>query len=293
MAAGFTDQIRDAIRNCGLSRYAISKATGIDQSMLARFISGQHGLSPTSLDALAKFLGLKVHGGRFPTAASSPSRPTRNVDSFRVRCVNNVFDSVITEFPRVGFKQWEAEEREQLSRERGEQVKLAHYRLDSPLGRKHLPPELRREYGVEQSEEPNGITQFVLRLNNGAGQEGWFFARGGDTDNPRGILSTENIALAQKWRTQADARRAIDRFVSSGAISHNEVEVEEIAAPTSFSLTVGEGEWPDAIEVLDEGGSRTLLVRDSSEETSHDLDQTTADILLRVLAKLKEKLPEA
>ena len=58
--ARFTDELRAAIENCGMSRYRISKETGIDAAVLCRFVQGQAGLSMDSLDALAECIGLHV-----------------------------------------------------------------------------------------------------------------------------------------------------------------------------------------------------------------------------------------
>ena len=55
-----SDQLRDIIRDCGLSRYEIAKQTGIDQSALTRFMSGERGLSMTALDTLAEHLELDI-----------------------------------------------------------------------------------------------------------------------------------------------------------------------------------------------------------------------------------------
>lgn len=55
-----SDQLRDIIRDCEHSRYEISKQTGIDQSALTRFMSGERGLSMTALDTLAEFLELDI-----------------------------------------------------------------------------------------------------------------------------------------------------------------------------------------------------------------------------------------
>lgn len=59
-----SDQIRRMIRTCGLTRYQIAKRTGIDQSKLARFMSGERGLSTKALDTLGELLELEVvmHG---------------------------------------------------------------------------------------------------------------------------------------------------------------------------------------------------------------------------------------
>lgn len=55
-----SDQIRSAIDSCGITRYRISKETGISESALSRFMTGERGLSMTALDALADYLGLDV-----------------------------------------------------------------------------------------------------------------------------------------------------------------------------------------------------------------------------------------
>jgi transcriptional regulator with XRE-family HTH domain len=62
-----TDQLRRAIDDSGLTRYRIAKATGIDESALAKFYNGQRGLSMDALDALGKCLQLKITLGRKPS----------------------------------------------------------------------------------------------------------------------------------------------------------------------------------------------------------------------------------
>jgi len=61
-----TDQLRQAINDCGLTRYEIAKQTGIDESALAKFYNGHRGLSMEALNALGKFLQLKITLGRKP-----------------------------------------------------------------------------------------------------------------------------------------------------------------------------------------------------------------------------------
>lgn len=56
----FSDQIRRLIETSGYSRYAICKATGLDNGAMSHFLAGHRGLSLDSLDALAGFLGLEV-----------------------------------------------------------------------------------------------------------------------------------------------------------------------------------------------------------------------------------------
>ena len=56
-----SEQLRDAILNCGQSRYAISKETGISEQALSKFVCGhQKGLSWDSVDILAEYLGLEI-----------------------------------------------------------------------------------------------------------------------------------------------------------------------------------------------------------------------------------------
>ena len=54
------NEIRKAIKSGGISRYALSKATGIDQAQLSKLMSGQGGLSIASLEKLAKHLNLEI-----------------------------------------------------------------------------------------------------------------------------------------------------------------------------------------------------------------------------------------
>lgn len=54
------DEIRKAIKKSKLSRYAISKATGIDQGHLSKLMAGQAGLSVDRLELLADFLELEI-----------------------------------------------------------------------------------------------------------------------------------------------------------------------------------------------------------------------------------------
>ena len=59
-----TDQLRRAIEDSGFTRYEIAKATGIDESALAKFYNGRRGLSMKALNALGEFLQLKITLGR-------------------------------------------------------------------------------------------------------------------------------------------------------------------------------------------------------------------------------------
>ena len=64
--AKLTDQLRQAIDDCGLTRYEIAKQTGIDESALAKFYNGHRGLSMEALNALGESLQLTSNLGRKP-----------------------------------------------------------------------------------------------------------------------------------------------------------------------------------------------------------------------------------
>lgn len=66
-----TDQLRQAIDDSGLTRYRISKETGISESALAQFYNGHRGLSMKALNALGEFLQLKITLGRKPDTKGS------------------------------------------------------------------------------------------------------------------------------------------------------------------------------------------------------------------------------
>lgn len=55
-----SDQIRRAVDECGMTRYAIAKETGISNATLSRFMSGERGLPMKTLDVLAELLNLNI-----------------------------------------------------------------------------------------------------------------------------------------------------------------------------------------------------------------------------------------
>lgn len=61
-----TDQLRQAIDECGLTRYAIAKESDIDESALAKFYNRHRGLSSKALDKLGECLQLNITLGRKP-----------------------------------------------------------------------------------------------------------------------------------------------------------------------------------------------------------------------------------
>ncbi len=55
--AAVSETLRRELKNCERSRYAVSKATGIPESVLSRFVHGQP-LRGANIDLLAEHLGL-------------------------------------------------------------------------------------------------------------------------------------------------------------------------------------------------------------------------------------------
>lgn len=56
----FSDQLRQAVEQSDLTRYEISKRTGIAQSILSRFLNQGAGLSLESIDKVCECLSLRL-----------------------------------------------------------------------------------------------------------------------------------------------------------------------------------------------------------------------------------------
>ena len=56
----FNEQLRRAVMRSDMTRYGISKKTGIAQSVLSRFVHQGNGLSMDSIDKLCECLGLRL-----------------------------------------------------------------------------------------------------------------------------------------------------------------------------------------------------------------------------------------
>ena len=54
------EQLRQAMKDSNLSRYAIAQQSGINQSVLSRFASGERGLTVETAERLAHALGLRL-----------------------------------------------------------------------------------------------------------------------------------------------------------------------------------------------------------------------------------------
>ena len=55
-----SDQLRQAIETCGVTRYRLWQETHVDQATLSRFMSGKTKLTLDSIDRLCAYLGLEL-----------------------------------------------------------------------------------------------------------------------------------------------------------------------------------------------------------------------------------------
>ena len=61
-----TEQLREVIETADVTRYEISKQTGVSQPTLSKFVLGQRGLSNKAMDAVGEYLGLSICKKRQP-----------------------------------------------------------------------------------------------------------------------------------------------------------------------------------------------------------------------------------
>jgi plasmid maintenance system antidote protein VapI len=54
------EQLRQAIADSGQSEYAIAKGSGVSQSVVNRFVSGERGISLETAAKLCDYLGLDL-----------------------------------------------------------------------------------------------------------------------------------------------------------------------------------------------------------------------------------------
>jgi hypothetical protein len=56
----FADQLREAVRRCGKTRYRISRESGIDEGTLCRFVNGDVGMRTATINILCRYLGARL-----------------------------------------------------------------------------------------------------------------------------------------------------------------------------------------------------------------------------------------
>jgi transcriptional regulator with XRE-family HTH domain len=74
----FRGQIAAAVEGYGRSRYALAKATGLEQSTLSRLVSGLGWIGKEGMDALAAELGMTVTVKRKKGTVNHADLQTKN-----------------------------------------------------------------------------------------------------------------------------------------------------------------------------------------------------------------------
>ena len=69
MGKRVSEALRGAIESAGVSRYRISKETGVEESALSRFVNGTRSLDLASVDKIAAYLGLELVAKKQPGKA--------------------------------------------------------------------------------------------------------------------------------------------------------------------------------------------------------------------------------
>jgi transcriptional regulator with XRE-family HTH domain len=72
-----SDQVRRLVGSCGVSRYRLAQSSGLSESTLSFFMSGERRLSGKALDRLGETLDLRVVMGRDGVGAGDTNRKTR------------------------------------------------------------------------------------------------------------------------------------------------------------------------------------------------------------------------
>jgi transcriptional regulator with XRE-family HTH domain len=74
MAATFSEQLRQAIKDSGWSGYAIAKETGIPQSQLSLFMNDKGGLQQSNIDKVCRLIGARLVAGPTQKPKGKPTK---------------------------------------------------------------------------------------------------------------------------------------------------------------------------------------------------------------------------
>jgi len=74
----FSDQIRKAINESGMSRYRICKEMNFSESVMCKFMKEQSGLAIDTLDRLAELIGLSIVTNKTKASGGRASKPKGN-----------------------------------------------------------------------------------------------------------------------------------------------------------------------------------------------------------------------
>src|SRR5262245_39063489 len=59
---GLAEQLRQAVRACGLSLNQLARETGLHQAQLSRFLRGERSMRLEAAEKLCEYLGLRLTG---------------------------------------------------------------------------------------------------------------------------------------------------------------------------------------------------------------------------------------
>lgn len=59
-----TDTLKKEIKRCGMTRYQLWKLSGVEQSILSRFMAGKIGMTLETADPLCRVLKLRLKKDR-------------------------------------------------------------------------------------------------------------------------------------------------------------------------------------------------------------------------------------
>lgn len=99
--AGIAEQLVKAIEDSGQTRYAISKGSGINQSMLSRLVNGERAMSFDAAERLADYLGLRIQ------VESSSKRRKRTMARSKNFAAQETFNHYLDAVGRADGKAYE------------------------------------------------------------------------------------------------------------------------------------------------------------------------------------------
>ncbi len=73
MAKPINDQILDAFRDSGITRYRLAKATGLSTTTVLRWADGDDGISVKNLQKIADYIGMELGVVTAEVTAEKPS----------------------------------------------------------------------------------------------------------------------------------------------------------------------------------------------------------------------------
>lgn len=151
-----------------------------------------------------------------------------------------------------------------------------------------------RQTEAESNHSGAGMISYVIRIRSSSGQEGYFsFLTRFDGGGQWGFVISRDRGAAQQFDSEEAAEEAVSGLVSKCGLRSEDAAVEMIARDRTIALVLSrdaDGNPVDHISVLEEHGKKYLLVVDRGEEVSDDLAEEVADVLIRSLGRLKEKL---